>query len=59
MNNYKVEVKEFLTREIEVTANSEEEAIEKIKELYQKEQIVLDWNDYLSTEFDIKEKQID
>jgi len=42
---YKVEVKEVLSRLVEVKAKSEEEAIKKVEKKYRNEEIVLDWKD--------------
>lgn len=51
METFKIEVKETLSRIIEIEANSDDEAFSKIKELYKKEEIVLDAEDYINTEF--------
>ena len=40
MNDYKVEIKEELSRVINVTANCHEEAVEKAKSMYQNEEII-------------------
>lgn len=39
---YKVNVEELLSRIIEVEADSDEEAEEKVREMYRNEEIVLD-----------------
>jgi nicotinic acid phosphoribosyltransferase len=51
METFKIEVKETLSRIIEIEASSEDEAFSKIQELYNKEEIVLDSDDYIETEF--------
>lgn len=48
---YKVNVKELLSRIIEVEAENEEEAEEKVKEMYMNEEIVLDVSDFQSVEY--------
>lgn len=50
---YKVEITETLQRTVEVKASSSGEAIEKVKELYRNEDIVLDYNDFMGNEFEI------
>jgi hypothetical protein len=50
MKTFEFEIKEFLSRIIEVKANTEDEALEKVKEMYQKEEIILDSSDYVDTE---------
>lgn len=50
---YKVEITETLQRTIVVKAKSASEAIEKTKEMYHKEEIVLDSSDYIDTEYQI------
>lgn len=50
---YKVEVTETLQRIVEVKANSKEDAIEKVIEMYGNEEIVLDWQDFVGNEFEI------
>lgn len=52
MKIFTIEVKETLSRIIEIEANSNEEAILKTKEMYASEEIVLDSDDYVSTEIE-------
>lgn len=52
METYKIEIQEFLSRIIEIEAENLDEAISKAKEMYQKEEIVLDSDDYVTTEID-------
>ncbi len=48
---YKVNVEEILSRIVEVEANSEDEAEEKVREMYRNEDIVLDASDFQSVEY--------
>lgn len=50
METFKIEIHEFLSRIIEVEANSKDEAIAKVRELYSLEEIILDSEDYVTTE---------
>ena len=50
MKTFEFEIKEFLSRIIEVEANNEDEAYMKVKEMYEKEVIVLDSSDFVETE---------
>lgn len=50
---YKVEIKETLSRIINVEAENESEAIIKIKERYRNENIILGNTDYVGTDFNI------
>lgn len=48
---YKVNIEELLGRIVEVEANNEKEAEEKVRELYMNEDIVLDASDFKSVEY--------
>lgn len=48
---YEIEIEEILQRVVEIKANSLEEAIEKVKDKYNNEDIVLDYSDYFETKF--------
>ena len=50
MEKFKIEIKEFLSRIIEVEALDIEQAIIEVKKMYDKEEIVLNDNDYITTE---------
>ena len=50
---YKVKIEESLIRIMEVDAETEQKAIDEIKDQYRKEKIVLGSEDYDSTSFDI------
>lgn len=59
MKKYLVEITETLQKQITVLANSREEAEQKIKERYKKEDIILTEDDYIDTDFHvIKETRI-
>ena len=51
MKTFKIEVQEFLSRVIEVEAESRDEAISKINVQYEKTEIVLDYNDFVEVNF--------
>ena len=48
---FDVRIEETLATHITVEANSEKEAIEIVKEQYYNEEIVLDSNDFIGTNF--------
>ena len=48
---YKVNVEELLSRIVEVEADSENEAEDKVREMYMNEDIVLDASDFKSVEY--------
>ena len=52
MNKYKIEIQEHLSRVIEIEAPSAQEAIDKAREMYRAEEIVLDGDDWVGTEID-------
>ena len=47
---YKVIVREVLEREVRVKANDIEEAFDKVEEMYDNEDVVLDADDHISTD---------
>jgi DpnD/PcfM-like protein len=51
MKKFTIQVEEQLSRSIEIEANSEFEAISKVRKLYFDEEIVLDENDFVTVEF--------
>ena len=51
--NISVEITETLSRTIRLKALSSEQAVEKIRQLYRKEIIVLDSNDFICVDFNI------
>lgn len=50
METFKIEVQEFLSRIVEIEAKNIDEAISKVTEMYQNEEIVLDCDDFVTTE---------
>ena len=55
---YKVNVEELLSRIVEVEAKNEEEAEEKVREMYMNEDIVLDASDFQSVEYFVQQKKV-
>ena len=51
MKTFEIEVKEILSRTIEVKANSEDEALTIVKQKYNDEEIVLDSSDFVDVYF--------
>ena len=51
MSMYKIEIEEILSRTINVKADSHEDAIEKVKRLYDNSEIVLDADDFSEVNF--------
>lgn len=56
---YKVKVKEILEREVVVEAKNLEEALDKVKDAYYQEDIVLDYNDCTGYEIYAEEDKED
>ena len=52
MKEYQVQVCETLIRIVTVEAQSEADAIEFVREEYNTAELVLDWNDFFSVDFD-------
>ena len=52
MTTHKIEIQETLSRIIEIEAPSAQEAIDKAREMYRAEEIVLDGEDWVGTEID-------
>jgi DpnD/PcfM-like protein len=52
MKTFKIEIKETLSKIIEIEANSIEAAIEKATSLYNNEEIILSSDDYCDTEIE-------
>ena len=57
MKKYSIEVLEVLSRIVEVEASDEEDAIEKVRQMYRKCEIVLDASDYKVTEISVKDEK--
>ncbi len=51
MKKYDIEIEEILRRVISIDANNIDEAIDKVREKYNNEEIVLDSSDYCETSF--------
>lgn len=50
MKTFQIEIEETLSKIIEITATSAEEAIMKVKEMYGNEDIVLTSSDFISSD---------
>ena len=50
MSIFKTEITETLQRTIEVEAENERDALQKVKEMYKNEEIVLDSSDFVGVE---------
>lgn len=50
MEKFKIEIKETLSKIIEVEADNVGDAIYKTKKMYQEERIILDYENYIDTE---------
>ena len=59
MKKYSIEVLEVLSRTVEVEAADAETAIEKVRQMYRKCEIVLDDSDYIGTEICVKDEKQD
>ena len=57
MKKYSIEVLEVLSHIVEVEASDEEDAIEKVRQMYRKCEIVLDDSDYKATEISAKDEK--
>ena len=51
--NYKIEIKETLSRIIDIEADNEEGAIRKVREQYKNQKVILDSSDYINTDFEL------
>ena len=49
---YKVEITEVLCRQVEIEADTEDEAVELATEMYEATDIVLDYEDFVSLHID-------
>ncbi|NDP28401.1 MAG: protein dpnD [Flavobacterium sp.] len=52
METFKIEVQEFLSRIVEIEAKNIDEAILRLKEMYNSEEIVLDNEDFVTSEIE-------
>jgi hypothetical protein len=53
MKTYQVEVLENLVRIIDIEADNSSDALKKVEEMYKNGEIILDSDDYVSTEINI------
>ena len=51
MDKYKVEITETLQKTVEVEADSKEDALHKAMKMYKKEEVILDYNDFVDLDF--------
>jgi hypothetical protein len=54
MTKYRIEITETLSRTIETEADSEEVAVERVRRMYRKGDVILDASDYIKTEISVK-----
>ena len=54
MTKYRVEITETLARTIETEAETEDAAVEKVRQMYRNCDIILDDSDYIETEISVK-----
>ena len=59
MKKYSIEVLEVLSRIVEVEASNDEDAIERVRQMYRKCEIVLDDSDYKVTENSVKDEKLE
>lgn len=57
MKKYSIKVLEVLSRIVEVEASDEEDAIERVRQMYRKCKIVLDDSDYKRTEISVNDEK--
>ena len=53
MQTFYIEVKETLSQLVEVTASSEDEVLLSVKQRYQNEEIILDADSHIATDFSV------
>ena len=56
MKKFNIEVLEVLSRIVEIEATDESAALERVRQMYRKCEIVLDDSDYKRTEISVKMK---
>ena len=57
MKKYSIEVLEVLSRIVVVEASNEKDALERVRQMYRKCEIVLDDSDYKVTEISVKDEK--
>lgn len=58
MNKFKIEIKETLSEVIEIEANSKEEAIDKVRDKYYNQEIVLEPNSFNGVDFNALDSNV-
>lgn len=53
METFKVEIRDYLSKIIEIEAESQEEAISQVQQSYKSGEIILSSDDYVTTEIDL------
>jgi hypothetical protein len=54
MKKYRIEITETLSRIVETEAENEEEAVETVRQMYRKCNLVLNASDYIETKISVK-----
>ena len=54
MTKYRIEVTEVLSRIVEMEAETEDDAVEMVRQMYRNCDIILGASDYVETEFSVK-----
>ncbi len=57
MTKYRIEVTEVLSRIVETDAENEDDAVEMVRQMYRKCELVLDASDYVETEISVKSEK--
>ena len=57
MTKYRIEIKEVLSQIVEMEADEEKDAVEKVRQMYRNCEIVLDSSDYTETNISIKDEK--
>ena len=57
MTKYRIEVTEVLSRIVETEAENEDDAVEIVRQMYRKCEIVLDDSDYKVTEISVMDEK--
>jgi NhaP-type Na+/H+ and K+/H+ antiporter len=59
MKTYQVEIKETLCMTVEIEAENEQQAEEKVRQAYRNEEYILDSEHFAGVEFTAKEKEME
>lgn len=59
MKEYLVSIQEILEKQLIIKAESEEEAYQKVKEMYDNDKVTLDYRDFLDKEIKVDGEMID